>query len=77
MQFKISCLLFITDNQGRLLMIKRNKAPNQGLWSPPYGKPQMDLVVSVECAKREAMEETGLKLADNDLYIWLCVRKRL
>ena len=71
MQFKISCLLFITENQGRLLMIKRNKAPNQGLWSPPGGKLQMDLGESpVECAKREAMEETGLELADNDLHIF-------
>ena len=58
-------------------MIKRNKAPNQGLWSPPGGKLQMDLGESpVECAKREAKEETGLELADNDLNIFGYVSKK-
>ena len=68
MKFKISCLLFIEDESSRLLLIKRKKQPNQGLWSPPGGKLEMNLGESpVECARREASEETGMSLKDDDI----------
>ena len=71
MHFKISCLLFIRNFEDKLLMLKRNKPPNLGLWSPPGGKLAMDSGESpVECAKREAKEETGLILGEKDLKLF-------
>jgi len=71
MQFKISCLLFVKDCFGRILLIKRKKPPNLGTWSPPGGKLEMCKGESpYECAKREAFEEIGLKLKDDDLHMF-------
>jgi len=71
MTYKISCLLFIEDEFNRLLMIKRKKSPNQGLWSPPGGKLKMCLGESpIECARREASEETGMSLKDDDIKLF-------
>ena len=42
-----------------------------GLWSPPGGKLRMDIGESpYECAIREAKEETGLSLEENDLHLF-------
>ena len=71
MTFKISCLLFIQDDDSRILLMKRNKSPNLGMWSPPGGKLEMQLGESpIECAKREALEEVGLTLTDDDLRLF-------
>ena len=71
MKFKISCLLFMKDESDRLLMIRRKKMPNHGLWSPPGGKLEMNTGESpVECAQREAFEETRIELKDNDLKLF-------
>ena len=71
MTFKISCLLFIQDDDSRILLMKRNKSPNLGMWSPPGGKLEMQLGESpIECAKREALEEVGLTLRDDDLRLF-------
>ena len=71
MDFKISCLLFIRNQENKLLLLKRKKTPNKGLWSPPGGKLLTEIGESpVECAKREAGEETGLHLSDNDLSLF-------
>ena len=71
MTFKISCLLFIQDDDSRILLMKRNKSPNLGMWSPPGGKLEMQLGESpIECAKREALEEVGLTLTDDDLRVF-------
>ena len=71
MDFKISCLLFIQNTEDKFLLLKRKKAPNRGTWSPPGGKLIMDIGESpIECAKREALEETGLKLTDEDLNLF-------
>ena len=67
--FKISALIFIRNAAGEHLLIQRVKAPNQGCWSPIGGKLDMQLGESpYECARREAEEEVGLKLADQDLH---------
>ncbi|NWF67906.1 MAG: NUDIX domain-containing protein [Chloroflexi bacterium] len=42
-----------------VLLLKRNKMPHQGLWSPPGGKLEMGEAPE-ECATREIREETGL-----------------
>lgn len=69
--FRISVLLFIRDCRDRLLLIKRRKAPNLGCWSPPGGKLEMPLGESpFECVRREAQEELGLTLTDQDLHLW-------
>ena len=71
MEFKISCLLFIRNAEEEILMIRRNKAPNKGFWSPPGGKLNMSEGESpYECARREALEETGVSLVDNDLSLF-------
>ena len=71
MEFKISCLLFIRNAEKEILMIRRNKAPNKGFWSPPGGKLNMSEGESpYECAKREALEETGVSLEDKDLSLF-------
>ena len=71
MTFKISCLLFIQDDDSRILLMKRNRSPNLGMWSPPGGKLEMQLGESpIECAKREALEEVGLTLTDDDLRLF-------
>ena len=71
MPFKISCLLFAKNVDSKLLLIKRNKSPNKGLWSPPGGKLEMESGESpFECAKREAHEEMKLNLDDHDLHLF-------
>ncbi len=71
MDFKISCLLFIRNGEGEILMMRRKKSPNKGLWSPPGGKLNMSEGESpYECAKREALEETGVALEDKDLSLF-------
>lgn len=71
MKFKISCLLFIRNNEEKILMLKRKKSPNKGMWSPPGGKLNMNLGESpFECAIREAKEETNLKLVSEDLTLF-------
>jgi len=71
MEFKISCLLFIRNHADKILLLKRKKSPNQGLWSPPGGKLKMKTGESpFECAIREAKEETGMILSCDDLSLF-------
>ena len=66
--FKISCLIFITNEKGDHLLIKRSKSPNKNCWSPIGGKLDMKLGESpYECARRETKEEINLDLRDEDL----------
>ena len=44
-----------------VLLIKRNKEPNKGQWSIPGGKQIIGETVT-EAAKRELLEETGVKV---------------
>lgn len=67
--FKISTLIFIRNPEGKHLLIERSKEPNKGCWSPIGGKLDMAIGESpYECARREAHEETGLLLSDQDLH---------
>ncbi|MEM9158312.1 MAG: NUDIX hydrolase [Verrucomicrobiota bacterium] len=71
MQYKISVLIFLKDEAGRFLMLKRAKAPNLGLYSPIGGKLEMPTGESpFECAIRETREETGLKIETSDLHLF-------
>ena len=67
--FKISTLIFVTNNHAENLLIQRQKSPNKGCWSPIGGKLEMSLGESpYECAKRETKEEIGLVIEDSDLH---------
>ena len=67
--FKISVLVFVQNNFNEHLLIRRNKAPNKGCWSPIGGKLEMHQGESpYECARRETKEEIGLSLVDSDLH---------
>jgi 8-oxo-dGTP diphosphatase len=69
--FKISVLVFLRDAPGRLLLIKRRKAPNLGCWSPIGGKLEMARGESpFECAIRETAEEVGLAVTEKDLHLF-------
>lgn len=75
--FKISVLVFIKDSSGRHLLIRRNKAPNQGCWSPIGGKLEMTCGESpFECAVRETAEETGHVITTADLHLFGIVSER-
>lgn len=54
----ISTLVYALRD-GRLALIRRAKAPNLGLWSPPGGKLDPG-ETPLACALRELAEETGL-----------------
>jgi 8-oxo-dGTP diphosphatase len=49
----------ITDDRGRLLLIKRGHAPGAGLWSLPGGRIEPG-ETDAEALVREMREETGL-----------------
>jgi 8-oxo-dGTP diphosphatase len=51
--------IIITDNQNRLLLIKRRNDPFKNMWAFPGGFIEMNEKL-VDSAKRELLEETGL-----------------
>jgi len=69
--FKISVLVFLRDQAGRLLLIQRRKSPNRGCWSPIGGKLEMSRGESpFECAAREVGEEVRLEVSTSDLRLF-------
>lgn len=63
MPYKIACLVDLRDKDGRILLLRRKKAPNLGLCSPIGGKLDMATGESpAMCAQRETQEEVGLDL---------------
>jgi len=68
--YKLACLCDLRDDQGRVLLLRRLKAPNQGLCSPIGGKLHTDEGESpAECARREIMEEAGLDIPLHRLHL--------
>lgn len=49
----------ITIHQNRVLLVKRGREPNRGLWAIPGGKLLLGEMLQ-ECAARETLEETGI-----------------
>ncbi len=75
--FKISVLVFVRDELGRQLLIRRAKEPNKDCWSPIGGKLEMGLGESpFECAVRETREEIGLELEESDLHLFAMASER-
>ncbi len=77
MDFKISVLIFVRNQDGKLLLIKRKKEPNKDTWSPIGGKLEMSLGESpFECAIRETKEEIGLDLVEQDLHLFSMISEK-
>ena len=68
--YKVATLLYCFNERDEILLLERAQEPNRGLWSPCGGKLHTDEGESpYACACREAREETGLKLAPQDLHL--------
>jgi 8-oxo-dGTP diphosphatase len=75
--FRISTLVFIRNDKGELLLLKRSRAPNLGRWSPIGGK--LDFFIGespFECAIRETLEETGMKIDEKDLRLFAYISEK-
>lgn len=68
--YQIATLLYAFNERGEVLLMQRNRPPNQGLWSPCGGKLHTaDGESPYACAVREAGEELGLELSPGDLHL--------
>jgi 8-oxo-dGTP diphosphatase len=68
--YRIACLCDLRDDRGRILLLKRSKAPNLGLCSPIGGK--LDIATGespAQCARREILEEAGLDIPIDRLHL--------
>lgn len=57
---------FITDDAGRVLLVKRRRAPEVGHWGFPGGKVEFGETL-VEAVAREIREELGVTIAVGNL----------
>ena len=58
------------DDKNRVVLILRGEEPGRGLWGLPAGYMERDESVE-ECARRECLEETGLKVELDELWgVW-------
>lgn len=55
------------DVAQRVLLILRGEEPRRGMWGLPAGFMEADETAE-ECARRECLEETGLRVALDGLY---------
>jgi len=63
MPHTIAVLCDLRDERGRVLLIRRAKEPNKGLYSPVGGKVEIALGESpAQAARRETLEEAGVDL---------------
>jgi 8-oxo-dGTP diphosphatase len=68
--YKIATLLYCFNRKDQVLLLRRARQPNRGLWSPCGGKLKMAAGESpYACACREAREEMGLDLTPGDLHL--------
>lgn len=75
--YRISTLIYLENEDGKILLMKRRKAPNQGLWSPIGGKLEMTTGESpFEAARREVSEEINLPLNDTDLHLFAMIAEK-
>ncbi|MEX0326547.1 MAG: NUDIX domain-containing protein [Puniceicoccaceae bacterium] len=75
--YKISSLVYLRDRDGKLLLMKRRKAPNKGLWSPIGGKLEMGTGESPhQAAAREIKEEVDLEVSTSDLHLFAMIAEK-
>src|SRR5262245_47684192 len=70
MPYRVACLCDLRDEKGRILLLRRLKAPNLGLCSPIGGK--LDVVAGespAQSAQREILEEVGLRVSLDRLHL--------
>lgn len=60
----VGAAVLLVDQDGRLLLMKRS---DSGCWGPPGGSTEPGERVE-EAARRETLEETGLRVADLQLF---------
>jgi ADP-ribose pyrophosphatase YjhB (NUDIX family) len=60
----VGAAVLITDEQNRLLLMKRS---DSGCWGPPGGAVELGEVVE-DAARREVREETGLEVGELSLF---------
>ncbi len=67
-EYKIAVLCYLYNNNNELLLLHRSREPNKNFYSPVGGKlEQTDGESPHECASREILEETGLKIMTDRL----------
>ena len=75
--YKLACLCDLRDAKGRVLLLRRLKAPNQGLCSPIGGKLDMHTGESpAQCARREIQEEAGIDVPIERLHLLGLISER-
>jgi 8-oxo-dGTP diphosphatase len=75
--YKIAVLCYLYDEDGCLLLLHRNKAPNAGMYSPIGGKLEMaEGEGPHECAVREIFEEAGLRVGVDNVRLCGIVSER-
>lgn len=60
---KIGVGVLINNAENQFLLIKRKNIHGQGTWAPPGGHLELGEAI-IECAHREAMEETNVVIKD-------------
>ena len=77
MPYKISTLVYLRNQAGELLLMRRNKSPNKGLWSPIGGKLETVTGESpYQAAAREVMEEIGINISTSDLHLFSMIAEK-
>ena len=75
--YRIAVLVYLYDEQDRLLMLHRTKHPNSGMYSPIGGKVEFHRGESPhECARRETLEEAGVQVGYEDIRLFGIVSER-
>jgi len=69
----VGCGLVIQREDGRVLLCRRLKAPEAGFWNIVGGKVD-SMEASIDAARREAEEESGLKIGAAD---FLCLAEEI
>jgi 8-oxo-dGTP diphosphatase len=60
---KIGVGVLIKDNANKFLLLKRKNAHGDGTWAPPGGHLELGETI-IECAQREALEETNSEICN-------------
>lgn len=75
--YKIAVLVYVFNGAGQVLLLRRAKAPNQGLYSPIGGKLEQAIGESpYACALRETQEEIDVALTLEDIRLVGIVSER-
>src|ERR1035437_4447328 len=75
--YKIAVLVYVFNDEGKLLLLHRKKLPNKDLYSPIGGKLEQALGESpYACALREIREEIGIDLTLDELRLMGIVSER-